>query len=114
MLELFLCLIAVHALTDFSLQSSWMAKYKSPLEMPAEFAGHKSKWFWIECLFAHSLVNGLGVGIVTNNIYLGILETFAHFTIDLGKCLKFWGVHYDQFLHIVTKILWAYLAIKLI
>ena len=110
MLELLFYLIAVHFVTDFALQSRWMADYKSPEAMPAEFAGHKDWHFWVHVLTAHSFVNGLGVALVTGVWWLGLCEVICHWLIDYSKCIHKIDVNKDQLCHFLSKVVWCIVA----
>ncbi len=110
-MELLFYLIAVHFLADFSLQSRWMADYKSPKAMPVEFAGHVDYTFWIHVLTAHAFINGLCVALVTGVWWLGLCEVVAHWVIDITKCLHKINVNQDQVLHFITKLAW-FLIVK--
>ncbi len=103
-MELFFYLMMFHFLADFGLQATWLAQYKSRDQMPAEFAGHKSYWFWLHCLIAHSGINALFVALVTGNWLFGVAELILHALIDFGKCEHKYGVHTDQALHVLCKI----------
>lgn len=103
-MSLFFYLMCFHFLADFGLQSDWLAKYKSRRNMPAEFAGHKSYLFWIHCLIAHAGINALFVALITGNYLFGLAELFLHAIIDFGKCEHLYGVHIDQFLHMLCKV----------
>lgn len=101
MTEILFKLICSHAVADFCLQNDFMAKNKNRhLAVPG---------FWPYLLSAHALTQGLGVYLVTNNVYLGIAETVVHWIIDFGKCEKWFDLHIDQTLHIACKVLWALL-----
>lgn len=94
--KLFL-LFAGHALADFALQNDFVAKFKA--------RGSADFWFWV--LLAHSLIHGGIVYFITQNIWLGIIETLAHGLIDFGKCEKKYGFNTDQALHYTCKVIYA-------
>jgi len=100
MMTTLLTLIAAHFLCDYSLQSDYIAKNKSPIVNPKE-------WTWV--MTAHCAIHGLAVGIITGNAVLGILEFVLHFVIDDLKCMGKTNLHVDQCLHILCKVLWAFL-----
>lgn len=93
-------LICSHFVCDYPLQSDFIAVGKNPAKSPYNGV----HWFWIMC--GHSFTHGAGVAIVTNNVWLGISETVAHFLIDLAKCKGLTNIHTDQFLHIICKLVW--------
>lgn len=100
--EKFVLLIVMHALTDYALQSEHMARLKSPKEERPDCWG---PWWWT--MLAHSLINGLGVWMITGHIILLIAETFMHLLTDTAKCQGWIGTKSDQLLHIFHKALWA-------
>jgi len=93
-------LICSHFLCDYPLQSDFIAIGKSPLK-----GSHNGvPWYWI--MLSHAFTHGAGVGIVTGDVLLGILETIAHFFIDVAKCMGITTINQDQFLHIGCKLVW--------
>jgi hypothetical protein len=99
-------LVASHVLGDFSLQTDTMAMGKDRHHDPALHG--VDWWYW---LTSHALIQGLGVAIVTQSVWLGMAETVAHWLIDFGKVEKRYGIHVDQALHIVCKFVWAWIYI---
>ena len=104
MLQIFFSLIIAHAITDVFLQSERMEVRKTP-------QGGGEHWFY--WMLAHSLMNGLGVLLVTGNYILGIFETFLHFLIDTEKSKGHYGVHVDQSYHLICKLLWLLVTLQL-
>ena len=88
--------MVAHAMCDYALQSAWMAQMK------------RRAWGdeWFSVLSAHSLINGGGVYAVTGSVWLGMAETVCHAVIDYGKCEGWYGMWYDQSLHVLSKALW--------
>ena len=101
-------LIVGHALGDFVLQTDTMAKGKNR-HRPADPSSAWSQYLpgWPYWLAAHALVHGGIVALATGSVLLGLAETAAHAAIDFGKTEKWYGLHFDQFLHIACKCLWA-------
>jgi len=95
-------LIWVHALADFALQPEAMALGKGRKTNPLK--GIVPWGYW---LTSHSMIQGLGVYVVTGSLALGIAETVAHWFIDLGKCEGWYGIHADQLLHVACKTIWV-------
>ena len=93
-------LLASHFVCDYSLQSEFIAIGKNPKKSPY----YGVPWFWI--MAGHSFTHGLGVALATNNIWLGIAETVAHFIIDTAKCMGVTSTNADQVLHVVCKLVW--------
>ena len=110
MIETLFKLLCGHAVADFCLQSDFIAKNKNrhnlPMGYDPKLHGPIQK-VWFHVLTAHALTHGLAVYLATGNIFFGILETIAHCVIDFGKCEKWFGIHVDQALHILCKLLWA-------
>jgi hypothetical protein len=103
MLKILFLLIAGHALADFPLQGDTMAVEKN------RHTNGKTGVPWFYWLTAHALIHGLSVALITGRVELGIAEAFAHWLIDFSKCEKWIGIHTDQALHLVCKVLWVYL-----
>lgn len=100
-------LIFVHCLADFSLQGDATAINKNPdANTPLQKAVP-----WYYWLGSHAIIHGGGVALVTGSIFLGVLETIAHFLIDLGKCKNYFSIHQDQLLHVLCKVIWAALLV---
>lgn len=100
----FFVLIALHAVVDYSLQTDWIARGKSRHTNPSCALG--MPWYYI--LLAHSLQHGLAVLLVTASLLFGLVETFAHFLIDLAKNERLIGPHQDQFLHVLLKVAFVF------
>lgn len=101
MLELLFWLIVGHALADFALQSDAIAKGKAEFSTPL----YGVPWFY--WLTAHALIHGGVVGYITQSTLLGVFEFAFHWVIDLLKGLKITGIHEDQLLHVLCKVVWA-------
>ena len=106
---LFFWLLFGHALGDFSLQSDTIAVGKNRQLNPAHVGVP-----WYYWMFAHSLVHGGVVGIITHSAVLGMFETVAHFGIDVLKCEKYTNIHVDQLLHVLCKIVWILIFMDII
>lgn len=105
MITQLLLLIFAHFIGDFIFQNKEMSLYKNPNNMPVNFAGRTEYFWWIYFSIAHASMHGLFVALIFNNIYVGILETICHWSIDLGKCNQLYNVHTDFMLHIMFKLL---------
>lgn len=95
-------LIFAHALGDYPLQNDFMARgknWKTPVEAVP--------WYYL--LSAHAVIHGGLAGLVTGSAVIGVLETVAHFSIDLLKNRGVISIHGDQALHIGCKVVWALL-----
>lgn len=102
-LNVLFALLVVHCLVDFPLQGEATAINKNPdANTPLQKAVP-----WYYWLGSHALIHGGGVALVTGSLFLGVLETFAHFFIDLAKCKNYFSIHQDQLLHVVCKVVWV-------
>ncbi len=94
-------LLVGHAVADFPLQGG-LAKAKN---MMNPLPGVP----WMICMFAHALIHGGMVMLVTNSIVAALAETVAHYSIDCLKCSAVIDFKADQILHIVCKVIWLVL-----
>lgn len=100
-------LLMGHALSDFALQSPWMAQAKNRNRpAPEPPPGQTPQTVWPYVLTSHALIHGAAVYVITGSELFGLLETVAHWLIDFGKCENKYGIHVDQGLHVVCKIIW--------
>lgn len=95
-----LLLICAHALCDYPLQGDFLAKAKNKF-MPITGVP------WYQAMTAHASIHAGAVGLITGNIYLGIAEFVAHFSIDYLKCANKLSFNQDQALHIYCKLAWV-------
>lgn len=107
--EIIILLLFAHAIADFAFQSDSMAKGKNrhsfnPTIVPT---GQKpcNCWFW--WMSAHALVNGCLYYFFTGNLLIGVIETVAHFFIDIVKCENKTNPHIDQFLHLIMIVVYS-------
>ena len=109
--ELIFWILVAHAVADFSLQTDAMAKGKNRNNKTTPPPGAKYTPCWPYWLSAHALIHGGAVAMVLD-WRCGALEVAAHWLIDFGKCDNRYGVHTDQFLHLLFKVglLWLYLG----
>ncbi len=63
---------------------------------------------WYQAMGAHCLIHAGFVGVITQNIYLGIAEFILHFFVDIGKCRGEYTYNQDQFLHMQLKFIYMY------
>ena len=104
LIHLFWLLVAGHCLVDTSLQTESIIERKN----------HNCEDTWVIWLTHHAMVQGLIVTAIvyfitkdfTLSVNLGIVETILHWAIDFGKCDYRYGIIMDQFLHILTKIIY--------
>lgn len=98
-------LLCAHAVTDYVLQTDMMAHRKRPT---CSLTDEYGPWWW--WMFAHGLVNALGVLYVTQNVWLSMGECLAHMSLDVAKSQGWISTGADQLGHVVSKLLWAALA----
>ena len=103
----FFALVIGHAFADFVFQSEFIAKYKNYHYQSAPPPGQKQQTVWPYVLTSHALVHGGVVWVITGNVYLGLAETLLHWIIDFGKCSNWYGIHKDQALHILCKVVYT-------
>lgn len=102
-------LAIIHALCDFALQTSAMARGKNRHNPPEDNsipAGQQPSTVWPYWLTAHALIHAGGVWAVTRDPICAVIELFTHWIIDFTKCENLSGVHYDQFCHGLMKLLY--------
>ena len=112
-ITIFFVLIFAHAVGDFAIQSDKMAILKNPNNMPASFAGMLSNEWWVWFLSAHAIIHGGLVFMATQSLLIGVLEVVVHWIVDLLKCKKFLTIKTDQYLHIISKVIWSVMYINL-
>lgn len=96
-------LIAAHALADYPLQGDFLAQAKDRNTAIG-------KVFWPHALFAHTVIHGGFVLIITGSVLLASLETIIHAITDWLKCEKKISLNTDQAIHIACKVVWALLV----
>lgn len=102
---MFFALLVGHALVDYPLQAGPMATEKCRHSTSAL----QKAVPWYYWLTAHALCHGGAVFLITQSLFLGVLETVVHWFIDFAKCEKWINVHVDQALHVACKIVWCIL-----
>lgn len=105
MFDLLAMLAMGHCLADYPLQTDRMAREKCP------GCGVTIDWRW--WLTAHGGVHGFVVALITGIPALGLAEWLLHSGIDYGKCRRYYSLAVDQGLHLLCKLLWAVLAVRL-
>ena len=103
-MDLFFMLLAAHALCDYPLQGDFLARgknHRAPLPgVP-----------WWQCLWAHALIHGGAVALLTHRWEIGVLEMAAHAVIDNAKCAGRISFNTDQALHVACKIVWVLIVV---
>lgn len=107
-LGLLFWLLVGHAFADFAFQHHTFARGKSRFNEPPGYDPklHGPKQTsWPYYLTAHALVHAGMVGLITGSTIWAIFEFVAHWIIDFAKTSQWTGIHQDQFLHLLTKVL---------
>lgn len=94
-------LLFVHALADVPLQGLYLSQAKNPVQNPES---------WFPYLFCHGMIHAGFVALVTNSIILGVGELVIHMATDYAKCRKLIGSKADQAIHLLCKVVWAWVA----
>ncbi|SIT25252.1 DUF3307 domain-containing protein [Achromobacter sp. MFA1 R4] len=103
MAEMIFLLVVAHALCDYPLQGDFLARAK-------DRNTKLGKMFWPHALFAHSMIHGGAVLLITGLLPLAIAEVIIHAVTDWLKCEKRIGLNTDQAIHLLCKIVWAAVA----
>lgn len=99
MFELFILLVLGHLVADYVFQTDSIALGKNNTLDPAKFGVN-----WYYWMASHAATHSLIVYVLTMNIWACLFELVSHFAIDYFKCNKKYGLHTDQLLHIVCKL----------
>ncbi len=99
-------LIGAHALADYPLQGDFLAKAKnrtSPIPgVP-----------WQQALGAHVAIHGAFVALITGVWWLALAEAAVHWITDDAKCRGKISFNQDQFIHLISKVVWLIIALVL-
>lgn len=99
-LHLLFTLIAMHALCDYPLQGPFLSEAKNRNTA-------LGKLFWPHALFAHAMIHGGAVLLLTGSLALAALEVVIHAGTDWLKCEGRITLNTDQAIHIGCKVVWA-------
>lgn len=105
--DIFFLLVVGHVLADYPLQGDFLAKGKN---RNSPFVGVP----WYQAMFAHVMIHGGMVFMVTGSLFLSIMEILIHAIVDDAKCRGKIGYNTDQGIHIGCKVLWAILFVYVI
>ena len=99
-----------HVLSDFFLQTEFMAHAKNPECAEAEVErGHCGPW-WL-WMGAHGMLNGVVTAWILGVWWFGPLEALHHALTDWAKCTGKIGFWQDQMSHGVFKLFLGYLVL---
>ena len=96
-------LIVGHALADYPLQGDFLANGKNRNTAIGAI-------FWRHALFAHSMIHGGFVAVITGYWWLGIAEAIVHGITDWLKCENKISLRVDQSIHLFSKAIWLAIA----
>lgn len=99
-LAMLFLLIAAHCVCDYPLQGEFLAQAKNRNTVIG-------KAFWKHALFAHSMIHGTAVLVLTGSLALAVVEVVAHAVIDWFKCEGRITLNTDQAAHIACKFIYA-------
>lgn len=97
-------LMVGHSLADYPLQGDFLAQAKNR-HTPV------GAMFWPHAIFAHSMIHGGFVALITGSVWLGVAEVVIHGITDLLKCDNWIGLRMDQTIHVICKLIWALIAL---
>lgn len=103
-LTLFFLLVFAHMLADYPLQGDFLAQAKNRNTAIG-------KVFWPHALFAHSMIHGGFVMLLTGSIWMAMAELVIHGITDWLKCEGKITLNIDQAIHIGCKVIWAGLTV---
>lgn len=107
MISLFFALLFFHYLFDYPLQGDFLAKAKNRSNPIPGVP-------WYHAMAAHTFLHGFAVTIVTGMWTLGLLEMIVHWITDDLKCRGKLTFNQDQAIHVIAKLVWAYIAFTML
>lgn len=107
MIAILFWLFVAHAFGDYVFQTDVMSREKRR-SSETHLQTIVPWYYWLS---AHALVHGGLVALATGSVLIGIFETVAHAFIDFGKCEGWYGMAFDQILHVLCKFMWLALIL---
>jgi hypothetical protein len=110
-LEMSWWMLCVHAVTDGSLQTYFMATHKARWIRELDDTGcfdRKPRPYWLGSLSSHAIVCGAGVGWMTQIWWLGPLEALHHWITDYLSSNRYISFFWDQVSHLLAKAVWVW------
>lgn len=117
MISTLVALALGHFVADYPLQSDFIAKGKNrfrPVDPASIPPGQTPQTVWPWILTAHAATHAAAVYLVLGRADLALAELVAHWAIDYGKCANRYGIHADQAMHLICKVLWLVIALGVI
>jgi hypothetical protein len=93
-----------HCYFDFPGQGDFLSMLKNHTHKVGER-------YWLYGLVSHGLIHAGAVAFLTGHISLGLAELVVHAVIDRLKCAGKLTFHMDQWLHFLSKLVWAFIAV---
>ncbi len=108
-LVLFFALTIGHVLADFPLQGEFLARGKNRHSPAPQLADGKESppHLWVYLMAAHCLIHAGFVWVITGSAFLGLAELVLHWVIDVMKCEDKTSFEVDQWLHMITKMIFV-------
>lgn len=103
-LPLLFSLVAAHCLADYPLQGPFLSEAKNRNTAVG-------KVFWPHALFAHSMIHGGFVYLLTGSLLLALAEVAIHAGTDWLKCENRISLNTDQGIHLSCKAVWATITV---
>lgn len=100
-MNLFFWLVVGHCVADYPGQGDFLSKAKN----------HRSPIpgiDWQIALMAHAMIHAGVVAYLTGSLVCGMIEFAVHCVIDWLKCEGDTTFRADQILHIICKVMYAY------
>lgn len=106
---LFFALVVGHAFADFPLQGDFLSRGKNRNGTPPQLADGRAnpKDLWIYLMSAHCLIHAGFVWFITGYFIFAIAEFVLHWIIDALKCEGRTSFAMDQWLHILSKLVFV-------
>jgi hypothetical protein len=97
-------LVVAHCLADYPLQGDFLAQAKNRHTVIG-------KVFWPHALFAHSMIHGGAVLVLTGSLWMALAEVIIHARLDWLKCEDRISLNFDQAMHLWCKVVWAAITV---
>lgn len=94
-----IALIGAHYFFDYAGQGDFMAKAKNP-ESPIPGVP------WSEVMVAHAAIHGAAAALISGLWWVYIAELVIHASTDSAKCKGKIGYRTDQYIHLLSKVVW--------
>lgn len=99
-------LVFCHYLADYPLQGPFLSEAKN-------HTTELGRTWWPQALTAHCFIHAGFVFLVTNSLLLALCEFVLHGVTDYLRCDNRLSINEDQFIHLLCKVVWVFIAIYL-